>query len=88
MAMALNGGVSLAVWMGGCATELDCARRAHAGTESIDRRAKPGPGMRERMKSRLLRRPLPEPGEGPAPPERRVYNALCRPSGASSCWTS
>ncbi len=29
VAMALNGGVSLAVWMGGCAVELDCARRAH-----------------------------------------------------------
>ena len=31
--MALNGGVSLAVWMGGCAVELDCARRAHWGPE-------------------------------------------------------
>src|SRR4051812_48825843 len=30
VAMALNGGVSLAVWMGGCAVELDAARRAHA----------------------------------------------------------
>src|SRR3954471_4052621 len=29
VAMALNGGVSLAVWMGGCAVELDAARRAH-----------------------------------------------------------
>ena len=28
VAMALNGGVSLAVWMGGCATELDRGRRA------------------------------------------------------------
>lgn len=28
MAIALNGGVSLAVWMGGCAVELDRARRA------------------------------------------------------------
>lgn len=28
VAMALNGGVSLAVWMGGCAVELDRARRA------------------------------------------------------------
>src|SRR4051794_9785642 len=33
VAMALNGGVSLAVWMGGCATELDCARRAHLAPE-------------------------------------------------------
>jgi predicted acylesterase/phospholipase RssA len=32
VAMALNGGVSLAVWMGGCAVELDCARRAHLAT--------------------------------------------------------
>jgi patatin-related protein len=29
VAMALNGGVSLAVWMGGCICEFDCARRAH-----------------------------------------------------------
>jgi predicted acylesterase/phospholipase RssA len=29
VAMALNGGVSLAIWMGGCAVELDAARRAH-----------------------------------------------------------
>lgn len=28
IAMALNGGVSLAVWMGGCAVELDRARRS------------------------------------------------------------
>ena len=36
VAMALNGGVSLAVWMGGCAVELDCARRAHLGVEDLD----------------------------------------------------
>lgn len=30
VAMALNGGVSLAVWMGGCAVELDRARRANS----------------------------------------------------------
>jgi hypothetical protein len=35
VALALNGGVSLAVWMGGCAVELDCARRAHAGPEDL-----------------------------------------------------
>ena len=35
VAMALNGGVSLAVWMGGCAVELDCARRAHLGAEDL-----------------------------------------------------
>jgi predicted acylesterase/phospholipase RssA len=33
VAMALNGGVSLAVWMGGCAVELDSARRAHLAPE-------------------------------------------------------
>jgi predicted acylesterase/phospholipase RssA len=31
VALALNGGVSLAVWMGGCAVELDRARRTAAG---------------------------------------------------------
>lgn len=35
VALALNGGVSLAVWMGGCAVELDCARRAHSGPEDL-----------------------------------------------------
>ena len=35
VAMALNGGVSLAVWMGGGAVELDCARRAHLGEEPM-----------------------------------------------------
>jgi predicted acylesterase/phospholipase RssA len=33
IAMALNGGVSLAVWMGGCAVELDRTRRASAATK-------------------------------------------------------
>ncbi len=31
--MAWNGGVSLAIWMGGVAVELDCARRSHLGVE-------------------------------------------------------
>jgi hypothetical protein len=35
LATALNGGVSLAVWMGGCAVELDCARRAWLGPEEM-----------------------------------------------------
>src|SRR5437660_11845990 len=35
LAMAWNGGVSLAVWMGGAAVEFDCARRAKAGTEVV-----------------------------------------------------
>jgi predicted acylesterase/phospholipase RssA len=33
IAIALNGGVSLAVWMGGCAVELDRARRANRQAE-------------------------------------------------------
>jgi predicted acylesterase/phospholipase RssA len=33
VALALNGGVSLAVWMGGCAVELDRARRTSADGE-------------------------------------------------------
>ncbi len=33
--MAWNGGVSLAVWMGGAAVEFDCARRAKAGPETV-----------------------------------------------------
>ncbi|MGH2969750.1 MAG: patatin-like phospholipase family protein, partial [Solirubrobacteraceae bacterium] len=36
IAMALNGGVSLAVWMGGCAVEIDCARRADLGPEELE----------------------------------------------------
>jgi predicted acylesterase/phospholipase RssA len=35
VAMALNGGVSLAVWMAGCVAELDCARRAHLAPEQV-----------------------------------------------------
>jgi patatin-related protein len=33
LAMAWNGGVSLAIWMGGVAVELDTARRAHIGPQ-------------------------------------------------------
>ena len=36
LAMAWNGGVSLAVWMGGVAVELDAARRAHLGKGGSD----------------------------------------------------
>jgi len=39
VAMALNGGVSLAVWMGGCAVELDRARRAPKGMPTKQPRA-------------------------------------------------
>lgn len=38
VAMALNGGVSLSVWMGGCTVELDRARRAHKGVDRAKRR--------------------------------------------------
>jgi hypothetical protein len=31
LALVLNGGLSLAVWMGGVAHEIDLARRASAG---------------------------------------------------------
>lgn len=52
VAMALNGGVSLAVWMGGCAVELDAARRAHLGPEDLrtgsEATSAPPPPGRER----------------------------------------
>ncbi len=35
LALALNGGVSLAIWMGGCAVELDAVRRAHLGPDDL-----------------------------------------------------
>ena len=38
LAVALNGGVSLAVWMGGCAVELDRARRARGEIGGDERR--------------------------------------------------
>lgn len=38
LALAMNGGVSLAVWMGGCAAELDCARRAGGDEEKAKRK--------------------------------------------------
>jgi predicted acylesterase/phospholipase RssA len=44
--MAMNGGVSLAVWMGGCAVELDCARRAHWGEDQSPDPAKRGGATR------------------------------------------
>ena len=43
VAMALNGGVSLAVWRGGCAVELACARRAHLGPEDAGTEKRPAP---------------------------------------------
>jgi hypothetical protein len=43
LAMAWNGGVSLAVWMGGVAVELDCARRAHLSPENAGSEETPAP---------------------------------------------
>jgi predicted acylesterase/phospholipase RssA len=55
VAMALNGGVSLAVWMGGCSVELDCARRAHLpGSGGAD----PAQGQVYRMLCATLDREL------------------------------
>ena len=75
IAMALNGGVSLAVWMGGCAVELDCARRAWAGPETLANASTDDP--RNGTVKRFMtgeRTPAPPP---PVPPVRRVYAALC-----------
>jgi predicted acylesterase/phospholipase RssA len=44
VAMALNGGASLAVWMGGCAVELDSARRADVAEADAAGESLPGPG--------------------------------------------
>jgi hypothetical protein len=80
VAMALNGGVSLAVWMGGCAVELDCARRAYAGIEAVpvqdavDATAKPI----ERARRLVTGRRPPAEARAGRIPERRVYNALCQ----------
>lgn len=89
VALALNGGVSLAVWMGGCAVELDCARRAHLGPEL------PEPAKSSELPEALqptelpeAREPLeppeaPEPTEAGAPPlaTRSVYHGLCQALG-------
>jgi patatin-related protein len=79
VAMALNGGVSLAVWMGGCAVEFDCARRAHAGIEAVP--VDSGVVAKETPLDRARRLVTAErpPAEAPAEhiPARRVYNALC-----------
>lgn len=76
VAMALNGGVSLAVWMGGCAVELDCARRAHAGPESLDAAEAPEDGPKPL--ERFFTGAAPRPTAATDAPERRVYAALCR----------
>ena len=80
VAMALNGGVSLAVWMGGCAVELDCARRAHLCSEElmVPRPAPAQPGRAARLKAYLWDEPAAAPvAPSTTAPKRRVYHALC-----------
>ncbi len=81
VAMALNGGISLAIWMDGCAVELDAARRAHLAEESLGWDLDDGAqaqSPRGRAKRFLLGTPLP----APTPPQvlgtRHVYHELCR----------
>lgn len=89
IAIALNGGVSLAVWMGGCAVELDAARRAHLGPEKLgppDPPPTPDPPPPEprrltprkltELAEALVRRapPAPQPATGMT---RTVYHQLC-----------
>jgi predicted acylesterase/phospholipase RssA len=82
LATALNGGVSLAVWMGGCAVELDCARRAHLGSEAMDLpddgpAAQQEPSTLGRWRAWWEGRTPPPSHAGIAQPERAVYAALC-----------
>ncbi|HSD81820.1 MAG TPA: patatin-like phospholipase family protein, partial [Solirubrobacteraceae bacterium] len=63
VALALNGGVSLAVWMGGCAVELDRARRTRCAWRPGDSGAADA-GARARAA-----------GGDPGP--RSTYGALC-----------
>ncbi len=58
IAIAWNGGVSLAVWMGGVAVELDCARRAAFGEEDAGTRDAPAPRRIYAALSRVLERRL------------------------------
>jgi predicted acylesterase/phospholipase RssA len=67
VAMALNGGVSLAVWMGGCAVELDAARRAHLGAEDLRVASEPDAASPDAAPSAP-----PPPGDA-----RTIYHALC-----------
>ncbi len=47
--MALNGGISLAGVVGGCAVEVDSARRAHLGAEPVEPATEPSRGVRETL---------------------------------------
>ena len=83
IAMALNGGISLAIWMGGCAVELDAARRAHLGPEVFGSAASgsapapdPGPSTTSRFKRFVTGAAKPAPTSS-ADVTRTVYNGLC-----------
>ena len=83
VAMALNGGISLAIWMGGCAVELDAARRAHLGPEVFGSAATgsapatdPGPSTTSRFKRFVTGAAKPAPTSS-ADVTRTVYNGLC-----------
>ena len=80
--MALNGGVSLAVWMGGCAVEFDCARRAHLGVETLAAAARSDEESRLALRAHqfFTGEPPPKPPP-PVPPPRTVYNLLSRAFG-------
>ena len=82
LAMAWNGGVSLAIWMGGAAVELDTARRAHLGPQD-DTVAEPDPAHPRGWVSKLFRKAVgaltsirKSPPAAPSPEVRRVYNAI------------
>jgi patatin-related protein len=80
LAMALNGGVSLAVWMGGCAVELDAARRAYLGIEDLGAAGKQAPGAATAVGgAAAYLRGDPAPSRAVAAPSevRTVYHALC-----------
>jgi predicted acylesterase/phospholipase RssA len=79
VALALNGGVSLAVWMGGCAVELDAARRAGSGVESlaVDAPSLLPTGRLARLKQFVTGDP-PRPAPPSAKlPQRTVYHGIC-----------
>ncbi len=78
--MALNGGVSLAVWMGGCAVEFDAARRANLGADTVavaPPERSPGQRVRSRLWQFVTGEPPPQAAAAVSPPSRTVYAAIC-----------